>query len=302
MDTKLSRRSFLKGSAAGLLGMATVGAMGIAFAEEKTETIFEKTIDWDAEFDVVVVGFGAAGASAAITAADNGASVLLLEKADEGHAGGNSVVCKQLIVSTPNKEDARTYMKSMRGNFLTPSDDMIDTYIEEISHNYDWCVALGAPDPTARPAFLEFPDNPGAGGMEAFTVGSKMDDGSMYYLLKDNVKKRGVTVWYEAPAKHLVQDPATKVIHGVIAMVEGAERKIRAKNGVILTCGGFESNRQMQEDYYVRNNLHSLGNIRYNTGDGIKMAQEIGADLWHMGNMAGPWFTFMDESTDTNLR
>lgn len=108
-----------------------------------------------AEYDVVIVGFGAAGASAAITAADQGASVLLLEKADEGHAGGNSVVCKQLIVSTPNKDDARLYMKSMRGNFLTPSNEMIDAYIEEISHNYDWCVSLGTPEPTARPTFMD---------------------------------------------------------------------------------------------------------------------------------------------------
>ena len=300
MNKSISRRDFLRGSA-GLVGaMAAASIVRPATAEESAETVFEKTVAWDAEFDVIVVGFGAAGASAAITAADEGASVLLLEKADEGHAGGNSVVCKQLIVSTPDKESAKTYMKAMRGNFLTPTDAMIDAYVEEVSKNWDWCVELGATDPTQRPAFLEFPDFPGAGGMEAFTVGLNMDDGSMYNLLKENVKKRpNITVWYEAPGRHLVQDPATKIIHGVVANVDGADRTLRARNGVILTCGGFESNRQMQEDYYVRNNLHSLGNVRYNTGDGIKMAQEVGADLWHMGNMAGPWFTFMDEETET---
>ena len=265
------------------------------------ETVpFELSVNWDNEFDVVVVGFGAAGASAAITAADEGTSVLLLEKAPEGRAGGNSAVCKQLIISVPDKEKAIAYMKAMRGNFLTPTDEMINAYVDEISRNYEWCVSLGAPEPTQRPAFLEFPDFPGAGGMQAFTVGTTMDDGSMYNLLKQNVMKRkNITVWYEAPGVRLIQDPATKIIHGVVAFSEGAERNIRAKNGVVLACGGFESNRQMLEDYYVRNNLHSLGNVRYNTGDGIHMAQEVGAELWHMGNMAGPWFTFMDPETET---
>ncbi|MDR1429037.1 MAG: FAD-binding protein, partial [Spirochaetaceae bacterium] len=51
---------------------------------------FLSTVSWDAEYDVVVVGFGGAGASAAITAADAGARVLLLEKAPDGEEGGNT--------------------------------------------------------------------------------------------------------------------------------------------------------------------------------------------------------------------
>ena len=303
MSKNVSRRDFLKGSAAGVLGVAATGLLGSAFtahAEEAQAESFEKTVNWDAEFDVVVVGFGAAGAAAAITAADNGAKVLLLEKATQGRAGGNSAVCKQLICYAPDKDLARTYIQSLRGNYLTPSDEMIDTYVEEVAKNWEWCVEMGAADPTERPAFLEFPDIEGAGGLQAFTIKNTMDDGSMYNLMRDNVLKReNITVWYEAPGKKLVQDPATKIIHGVVAEVEGEDRFIRAMDGVILTCGGFEANRQMQEDYYVRNNLHSLGNNRYNTGDGIKMAQAVGADLWHMGNMAGPWFTFMEEETET---
>ncbi|MQF94371.1 MAG: FAD-binding protein, partial [SAR202 cluster bacterium] len=50
---------------------------------------------WDKEADVVVVGFGGAGAAAAITAQDAGASVLLLEKAPKGQEGGNTKVAGQ---------------------------------------------------------------------------------------------------------------------------------------------------------------------------------------------------------------
>ena len=60
------------------------------------EVPFEATIEWDAEYDVVVAGFGGAGAVSAITAADAGAKVLLLEKAPEGEAGGNTRYAAQI--------------------------------------------------------------------------------------------------------------------------------------------------------------------------------------------------------------
>ena len=50
---------------------------------------------WDKQADVVVIGFGAAGAAAAITAQDTGASVLILEKAPKGEEGGNTRVANQ---------------------------------------------------------------------------------------------------------------------------------------------------------------------------------------------------------------
>lgn len=88
MKSNISRRDFLKGSAMGALGLAAAGLVSpvSAMAEEKKEA-FEKTVNWDAEYDAVVIGFGGAGASVAITAADAGAKVLLLEKAPEGKAG-----------------------------------------------------------------------------------------------------------------------------------------------------------------------------------------------------------------------
>jgi succinate dehydrogenase/fumarate reductase flavoprotein subunit len=52
-------------------------------------------VEWDKEADVVVVGFGGAGAAAAVTAHDLGASVLMLEKAPEGEEGGNTRVAGQ---------------------------------------------------------------------------------------------------------------------------------------------------------------------------------------------------------------
>ena len=76
----LSRRSFLKGSAA-LGALAAMGGATLVSAEE-TYT-YADTIKWDAQYDVVVLGMGFAGMTAAMAAADEGASVVICEKMNE---------------------------------------------------------------------------------------------------------------------------------------------------------------------------------------------------------------------------
>ena len=94
-----------------------------------------------------MVGFGAAGASTAITAAQEGAKVLLLEKAPEGEAGGNSAICMQWICGTKDAEATKEYIKALRGDFVTPSDEMIDVYVAGLEENFAWFESLGAPNP-----------------------------------------------------------------------------------------------------------------------------------------------------------
>ena len=161
MKSNISRRDFLKGSAMGALGLAAAGLVSpvSAMAEEKKES-FEKTVNWDAEYDAVVIGFGGAGASVAITAADAGAKVLLLEKAPEGKAGGNSVICMQWICGTSDKAETVKYIKALRGKYTTPSDEMIELYVDGMAENFDWIKSLGAEDPQCSTTA-----NSGAGGI-----------------------------------------------------------------------------------------------------------------------------------------
>ena len=101
MSTDISRRDLLGASAVALTGLATASAFATSQAAHADEapansdlaSTFEGTVSWQAEYDVVVVGFGGAGANTAIAAADEGASVLLIDKAPEAEAGGNSAVC-----------------------------------------------------------------------------------------------------------------------------------------------------------------------------------------------------------------
>ena len=70
-------------------------------------------------------------------------------------------------------------------------------------------------------------------------------------------------------------------IIGVKVTRGGQESHIRALNGVVLCTGGFEDNKEMVQDYIGLTDYAPIGGL-YNTGDGIKMAQAVGADLWHM--------------------
>ncbi len=87
-----------------------------------------------------------------------------------------------------------------------------------------------------------------------------------------------ITVWYETPATHLLQDKASGIIHCVVVENNGKEYNIRAKNGAIMAMGGFENNRVMLQNYTQISDGHSKG-ARHNTGDGIKMAIEVGGNL-----------------------
>ena len=113
MRNRLSRRDFLKGTLAASATLASMSLLGCADASTGNGTTAEEkaaettaapendkvVASYDEEYDVVVIGHGFAGAAAAITAAQEGAQVLMLEKAPETAAGGNSRVCGQQILA-----------------------------------------------------------------------------------------------------------------------------------------------------------------------------------------------------------
>jgi NADPH-dependent 2,4-dienoyl-CoA reductase/sulfur reductase-like enzyme len=84
---RVSRRGFLKGAAVAAPGVA---ATNLFSAQSKEPS--PSAVKWDKEADVVILGTGFAGLSAAITAKDAGAKVLILEKMPQKHEGGNSRV------------------------------------------------------------------------------------------------------------------------------------------------------------------------------------------------------------------
>lgn len=251
---------------------------------------------WDATYDVVVVGFGGAGATAARFAADAGAKVLLVDSAPEGHEGGNTRYAAQLINSGDNFEGEKEYYK----NLLKPMDldeSMIDTYVDGMVNMSDYLKkyldvknVVSAKEKFADGSIFasmiaEYPEYSGKEANNYLMVHDGIFDAALWKILRQKVLDRAdkIDVWYKSPARHLVQDPITQEIIGVQIDREHVIRNIRAKNGVVMTIGGFENNKQMMQDYTGAFKAAPLGSI-YNKGDGIKMAEEVGADMWHMKN------------------
>lgn len=326
MSTEITRRSFLKGAAASTI---TIGAMGIinacspaestvvdtapdsAPATETPPLDYADTISWDSEYDVVVLGYGAAGANAAITAADAGVKVLLAEKCAEGYEGGNSKYSGQGIQCFTDADQAFVYYKSLRGLWDTPSDAVIKAYIDKVKDQREWLIYLGAKaenlddyNGTGKPwtSKGEFPEWEGAGCMLYYCVSGKSWDGAYYYMLQDNVNARSsnIDVWYSSPATHLIQHTSTKVILGVQLEKEGTLVNVRARNGVVLATGGFENSQEMVQNYLQQPYMTPYGAVQ-NTGDGIKLAQGVNAKLWHMSNAAGFLWCYKSPISDRGV-
>jgi succinate dehydrogenase/fumarate reductase flavoprotein subunit len=97
-----------------------------------------------------------------------------------------------------------------------------------------------------------------------------------------------VEIRLAAPALRLIADPVTREVRGLRITVNGAERAIRARRGVILACGGFEGNAEMKAQFLEGKPILNAA-ARTNAGDGIRMAQDLGAQLWHMWHIHGAY-------------
>lgn len=266
------------------------------FVKENKTMNTIKDIRWDAIYDVVVLGFGGAGATAARFAADDGAKVLLVDSAPEGHEGGNTRYAAQLVGSGDDFDGLKKYYKNLTFP-MNLDEEMIDTYVEGMVGIQDYLKKYLDAEPVswrhddfegkevAKSIIAEFPEFPGAQSHDLATVHQGVFDAALWQNLKQQVSKRSdkIDVMYSTPARKLIQDPTTKAICGVVIEREHVLRNIKAQNGVVLAMGGFENNQQYIEDFLGAKKLTPLGSI-YNKGAGIKMAQEVGADLWHMNN------------------
>ncbi|MFC6182385.1 FAD-binding protein [Lactiplantibacillus daowaiensis] len=255
-------------------------------------------LKWDATYDTIVLGFGGAGATAARFAADAGAKVLLTDVAPNGHEGGNTRYSAQLIGTGDNFDALKTYYQ----NLTVPmqlDETMINTYVKGMVNMRDYVrdylgvepfsfkrnFDLDSTDVNIKDAIFEYPEYDGVKSYDFTTVHGGFFDAALWKILRQKVIDRAdkIDVWLEAPAKHLIQDPLTKAVVGV--QIERHEHviNVRALNGVVMAMGGFENNQAQVQDYLGADHLAPLGTL-YNRGDGIKMAEEVGADMWHMQN------------------
>lgn len=273
---------------------------------------------WDNETEVLVAGYGFAGAVAAIDAHDAGAKVLLIEK--EAHPAGCSPSSGGNTLWVNDVEKAFQYLKIICGG-RTP-DDVIRAFCEEASKLPDYIKKLAevdsaeyaAPERNSGERGWGVFDHPGREGLASFIITKvpgftgfpwypdRSSGGNLLIkVLMDNVDARKIPVMFSTPATELVEDEVTGEIVGVIAEKEGKSISIKCKKAVILGCGGFEQNEEMRKQFTQGISWSSMCHTG-NTGDGIRMAQKVGAGLWHMWHMHGCYGFWFPELGKVGIR
>ena len=236
----------------------------------------------EVECDVAVIGGGIAGLSAAITAMHEGAEVILLEKAPKLQRGGNTAIADAQIrypheadeycPTGQTKEDFfNAFMKVSRGR---ANKELIRVIVDNAADVVDWLTELGVQWEKGYPNVAGYRRQPVGGGWQLVDT------------LYKHLERGGVHVAYGTAAEKLLTDRTGCVI-GVRALEPDGYTDVKARGGVVIASGGFEANVEMRVRYLGRfmDNVILRGS-RYNTGEGLKMALEIGAQP------AGQWGDF----------
>lgn len=275
----------------------------------------ERDQKFDEQYDVIVVGYGFAGAVTAISAHDSGAKVLLIEKMAD--PGGISICAGGGLRLSTDPDDAFAYLKAT--NDGTAPDDVLQAFVDGMFELEEFVQTLahinGAtlarkertgnyPFPGFKSMyFLEVEDVPGFDRETGYPHARSLRNGTnMMKVLEDNVVARDIDVRFSTSARRLISDGRGNVVGLWAENKDRGSVAIAARGGVVLACGGFEANTEMQRKYWQITPVLTAA-FRGNTGDGIRMAQDVGADLWHMWHFHGSYgFRHPDPSFPFGIR
>ncbi|MFC1870488.1 FAD-binding protein [Chloroflexota bacterium] len=258
---------------------------------------------WDQETEVVVVGYGLAGAVAAIEAHDAGARVLILEKGV--YPGGLSILAGGGVKCVGDVEGATNYLRITAGGRI--DEELIRPFAQGLSENEEYLKELcrinearliqrktvkglfqGVYPLPGRDSFyvVQVQEIPGFHGFP-WVQRLRLRGVNLLKLVFDHVEKRGIKVLLSTPAKRLVTD-AEGAVTGVVAQNGVKEITIKASRAVIMATGGFEQSDWLKKQFLQGMPFCSMAPLTH-TGDGIIMTQKVGAALWHMWHLHGSY-------------
>ncbi len=229
------------------------------------------------ETDVLIVGYGAAGANAAIAAHDAGARVLMVEKMPAG--GGNSALCAGAMVIPESLEAAIAYYRALSSG--TADEAMIRAFAAAMMDIPDLLRRLGVDYLDEPPIASSFPSRL-PGSLRQMHIRPTGENG--FRLLDSLVRSRNIEILTQTQVSALIMHPDSGAVLGAVAQRHGQQLQLLARKAVILTCGGYAGNPDMLANFNLpgaSGHVFSWGSPG-NTGDGIHLATTAGAALWHM--------------------
>ena len=257
-------------------------------------------------YDVIVVGGGNAAFCAALAAREHCARVLVLERAPEEEAGGNSrftagllrVVyrgvddIKRLIPDLSEQEISNTdfgayteeqFLDDMaRVTEYRCDPDLTEVLVRQSLPAALWMRSKGVRFTAAwgRQAFKVEGRFKFWGGLTVEAVGGGP---GLIDSLTQAARKNGIDIWYESRAVSLIADD--EGVHGVVVKKAGKTVEVKGRS-VVLAAGGFQANTEWRTRYLGPGwELAKVRGTRFNTGDAIRMALDIGAQP--IGNWSG---------------
>jgi len=245
-------------------------------------------------FDVVVVGFGLAGAIAAVEAHDRGASVVIIEK--QTVPGGLSICAGGGARIAEDVDQAIAYLEASSAQ-TTPEPVLralakgmveLPRYMKSLAEPFGATIStVPAKGNYPLPGyetwrFIEVDSIPGLDPAAAYPhvrAEGAAKGITMFALAHRHVLRRGIALRLGTAVDRLWRDG------GEIKGVRCGDAAIAARRAVVLACGGFEAADDLQRQFWPAP-MRSAATLA-NTGDGIRMAQAAGAGLWHMWHSHG---------------
>lgn len=269
---------------------------------------------WDDQADVVIAGYGVAGAAAAVEAARSGADVLVLERT--GSWGGAAAMAGGFIYlgggtalqKACGFDDSVDNMAAFLNVAMGPGadEDRIADYCAGSAAHFDWLVGCGVPfkaeffsepgwEPMGDQGLMysggenSYPFNtiatPAPRGHLPQMSNKKQGEASAGFMLMkplvETATAAGARALYDVRVQCLIVDSDGRVV-GLRARRYGTETAIRARSGIVLATGSFAYNDAMVARYAPRIAGRPAASIEQHDGQAIRMAQALGADLAHM--------------------
>lgn len=279
-------------SSKGLM-LATSKALEEAGVADDYKEEYKEKREYPSEIDadVVIVGGGGAGLTAAVEATQAGSSVVVVEK--NGFVGGNTILCGG-IYNAPDAElqepagiedsEDLFYTQTYEAGDEVANPELVKVLTSQADDGLEWLKSIG----------MEFRDDigQGAGSLHPRTHTAVKPNGTGFIdAFMENLDESGnAQILTETTAEQILMEDGKAA--GIKAKnFDGSDLTINANQGVIVTTGGFAKNSEMVVDHKnaekwpnldestISTNLDSL------TGDGITMGEEVGADLVDMDQM-----------------